>query len=100
MCPESGRDRRGPFVENFPLKEREVVPPNQKKGGFCSASAAAPGIGAGTRAGGIGAGFGLPKLDFLFVPYVVRLYFFPFLPFPLFVLWGLRLRVKANSPNL
>jgi hypothetical protein len=34
-------------------------------------------------------GFGLPKLDFLFVPYVVRLYFFPFLPFPLFVLWGL-----------
>jgi hypothetical protein len=31
MCPESGRDRRGPFVENFPLKEREVVPPNHKK---------------------------------------------------------------------
>jgi hypothetical protein len=31
MCPESGRDRRGPFVENFPLKEREVVPPNQKR---------------------------------------------------------------------
>jgi hypothetical protein len=31
MCPESGRDRRGPFVENFPLKEREVVPPNQMK---------------------------------------------------------------------
>jgi hypothetical protein len=57
MCPESGYDRRGPFVENFPLKEREVVPPNQKKGGFCSAFAAALGIGAGTRAGGIGAGF-------------------------------------------
>lgn len=33
MCPESGRDRRRPFVENFPLKEREVVPPNQKKEG-------------------------------------------------------------------
>ena len=32
MCPESGRDRRGPFVENFPLKEREVIPPNQKEG--------------------------------------------------------------------
>ena len=33
MCPESGRDGRGTFVENFPLKEREVVPPNQKKEG-------------------------------------------------------------------
>ena len=28
------------------------------------------------------------------------LYFFPFLPLPLFVLEGLRLRVEANSPNL
>jgi hypothetical protein len=33
MCPESGRDRRGPFVENFPFKEREVVPPKKKKEG-------------------------------------------------------------------
>ena len=33
MSPESGHDKREPFVENFPLKEREVVPPNQKKEG-------------------------------------------------------------------
>lgn len=43
--------------------QRERGRPSQE-GGFCSASAAAPGIGAGTRAGGIGAGRGLASTSY------------------------------------